>query len=427
MKTINRRAIKEAPGLTRFTHFQHLSTDQIDLENDEIRGYSVITRGEARGHGMWIDSEMLQQVNDAGEAAARGIKSRYGHPGMSGDALGTALGRTTNFRIEGDRVLADLKFFKAAHSAPGKGDLPAYIMGLADEDSEAFGASIVFERDLDAESEFFQANKDPKKGFVSPDEKNEKNLPHVRLKELRASDVVDSPAANPGGFFSEEGAEELLSQVEPLMGFVMGVEEWEEERDEGDGDTLKRELRTGEIFGINAVRVRDYVRGWMARSNLELTSRKGEEEMPPEEVKEQAVSKALTSATLLSDHPDIHAVVTEEGRKAGYEAGYKEGVEAERKRASAIIQFGVGLGSVEKAVELLQAGTAADEAFGAISQAKREGIAGAPKVGADAGAEEKSDPDDALFARAQEIEKEAKVSYLEAYKRAVKEQKGGKS
>ena len=50
------------------TGLQH-GPDRIDREGRVIKGYSVATRGEAKGWSMWLDGEFLDQVVTAGNAA----------------------------------------------------------------------------------------------------------------------------------------------------------------------------------------------------------------------------------------------------------------------------------------------------------------------------------------------------------------------
>lgn len=166
-----------------------------------ISGVSIVAGGEAEGHGQWIDSEFLSQVAAAINASPGGVKSRFAHPSLSGDGLGTALGRARNAKVDGDRVIADLHLLESAQETPD-GDLASYVMGLAGEDAQLFGVSIAFVRDKNAESAFHSSRLDADGKFRSPDEKNTRNLPHVRLKRLTAADVVDEPAANPSGLFS---------------------------------------------------------------------------------------------------------------------------------------------------------------------------------------------------------------------------------
>ena len=174
---------------------------KVDREHQVIRGVSVITRGEALGHEHWVDSTMLSRIVELGNAAMpRGIKSRWTHPGLSADGLGTHLGRLRNFRLDGDRALADLHLSDLARQSPTRGDMAGYVLGLAEEDPESFGLSITFQRDEKAEKTHRLACGG--ENFLSSDERNLKNLPHFSIAQLKTADVVDDPAANPGGFLT---------------------------------------------------------------------------------------------------------------------------------------------------------------------------------------------------------------------------------
>lgn len=193
-----------------------------------IRGFAVITRAEALGHGFWIDDQMLQQVADGLNATGdTGIKSRFTHPGLSGDGLGSFLGRAKNAAVDGDVVRADLHLSASAHDTPD-GDLAAYVMTLASEDPDAFGTSIVFRHDATEEAKFAIENGATAneygvdmQSFKSPDPLNVDNLPHARLKSLRAVDVVDEPAANPGGMFHR--GQEIAEDADALLSFALGL------------------------------------------------------------------------------------------------------------------------------------------------------------------------------------------------------------
>lgn len=178
----------------------------VDREQGIITGYAVITKGPALGHNMSIDDTTLNQVVELGNKASLGIKSRFDHPSASNTSMGTFLGRTKNFRRVGDRVLGDLHLSESAKEAP-QGDLYSYVLGLAERDPQAFGASIVFE----GKSEFL-LNED---GSKQTDAQG-KPLPALaRVEALLASDVVDEPAANPGGLFAKENS--LASKVSAFL------------------------------------------------------------------------------------------------------------------------------------------------------------------------------------------------------------------
>lgn len=237
---------------------------QVDRVKRVIHGYAVITRGEALGHDYWVDSEMLDQVVEFGNAKKTGLKTRFTHPGLCSDGLGKYLGRAKNFAVDGDIVRADLHLSKSASKTPS-GDLAGYVMDLAIEDPESFGTSIVFSHDSDAELQFVELHSDDD-GFSTPDELNARNLPHTRLKALKASDVVDEPAANPGGFFSDQ--DEILSRAEEGLSYVFGLSE-------AKPSALS--------LGIDADRAKQFVERFCERHGLRIKQLTEVEKMTPEE------------------------------------------------------------------------------------------------------------------------------------------------
>ncbi len=191
--------------------------NKINRLSHTITGVSVIQAVEALGHNAIIDEKTLRQVHQLGNAQKNGVKSRFTHPGLSSDGLGKFLGRTKNFRIVHDRVLADLHFVGAAAGSPD-GDLRTYVEDLATEDPAAFGMSIAFRGKrvwiLDDGSEV-------EAGRGRPDNATNK-LPAFRIEKLIATDVVDAPAANRTGIFSAFNgttnmlAAELFNQIDEI-------------------------------------------------------------------------------------------------------------------------------------------------------------------------------------------------------------------
>jgi GNAT superfamily N-acetyltransferase len=205
-----------------------------DFDSGLIRRTAVITRGEALGHGMWIDDDFLHGVAFAiNESGNQGIKARFTHPDMSGDGLGSSLGRIKDARVEEDRVLADLHLSAAAHNSPD-GDLAGYVMDMAIETPEQFGQSINFLRDVEQEEAFLEKhgavleagtwgpewNMDE---FESPDPANVDNLRHARLHSLSAVDSVDEPAANPEGLFHRGRRRGVAREAEQFLDYALGL------------------------------------------------------------------------------------------------------------------------------------------------------------------------------------------------------------
>ena len=160
----------------------------IDRDNGIIQGVTIARIGPAKGHDGFIDRTFLLQIVDNAASKPAGIKARFGHPNMCSQALGTYLGRFKNYSYLSDKVNADLYLDDTAKSTPG-GDLFTYVLDMAEKNPDMFGASIVFEI---ADSVFLEENV----------EGENVQKEYFRLKELRATDIVDEPAAT-DGLFSE--------------------------------------------------------------------------------------------------------------------------------------------------------------------------------------------------------------------------------
>lgn len=238
-----------------------------------IRGVSLLTVGEAMGHNEWVDGEFAASVAGAVNQMNKGAKARFTHPSVSGDGLGRYMGRAFDgrYNAETGQAVADIHLAKAAHDTPD-GDLASYVMGLAEEDPEAFAISIAFERDRDAEAAFAESNT-ADDAFESPDVANTNNYPHVRLKALIAADFVDSPAANPGGLFHQ--GEEIADEADRLCAYALGLSE------------EKPELA---CFDADADRVAAFAQRFLNSRGLEVMSKTPE--AAPEQPQGETVPKA---------------------------------------------------------------------------------------------------------------------------------------
>jgi len=181
-----------------------------------LAGFSVISIGEAIGHDMEIDDTTLNQVVEHGNKSKNGVKSRFGHPDMSSDALGTYLGRAKNFRKDGDRVRADLHLDESSFDTPN-GDLGGYVSQLAESDPDAFGVSIVFKGKTEQ-----RLNED---GTRQRDEAGNALLPLARVEYLYAVDAVDDPATGDGMFSQSVGlSASVSSQLDRFLDDEESVE-----------------------------------------------------------------------------------------------------------------------------------------------------------------------------------------------------------
>lgn len=261
---------------------------------------AVITRGEALGHGLWIDAEFLEQVSMAINLTGDvGAKARFTHPDISGDGLGKLLAKAKNARVEGDKVIADLHLLQSAHDTPD-GNLAGYVLKLAQEAPDAFGESISFGRDRQGEAEFalkHGATVDSDGyvdhgGFKSPDKDNKKNYRHARLAELYAVDTVDEPAANPGGLFNRSL---VPAEADAVLSYALG---------------LSTERPTVTALSVDPERAKGFASRWLERNGLELRAKEPQmSETTPE-------TPTPTKADFLADLNRFNAKFgTENGNK----------------------------------------------------------------------------------------------------------------
>lgn len=157
-----------------------------------VSDVSVITEGEAKGHEMFIDGETLKGVKASLDSMPDGVKVKINHfSGFDG-----IVGSLRDARISGDRVRADLHLL-SEHPAR---DL---ILELAAKQPSTFGLSIA---------------------FSGTKEKKDKRY-YARCTELYSVDLVDSPAANPTGLFSQRFdfkpyTKAMLDEIKELLGFA---------------------------------------------------------------------------------------------------------------------------------------------------------------------------------------------------------------
>jgi hypothetical protein len=136
---------------------------------DIIEGVSIISVGEAKGHGLFVDATTLQEVKACAESYAGGVKVNLDH----GAGIKDIIGFVDNFRIIGDKLVADLNLLENAERR-------AYVLEIAEKLPDTFGISIAFSgpvREIGGKS------------FAS-------------CTELYSADLVQTPAANPTGLFS---------------------------------------------------------------------------------------------------------------------------------------------------------------------------------------------------------------------------------
>lgn len=185
-----------------------VGTNAITVDESEgvIRGASLMTVGDTKGHPFSIDRKSLDQLLAILLAKATSVPSRWKHPNVVtnngqaylDDALGTLVGTIRNPRIEGDTLRGDVYLGDYASHLPGLGDVRSYLLKVAKSDPSALGLSAVIEWEPE----------------IAYDAAGTPQMPVARIFDCKAVDFVETPAANPNG---------LLSAVTPPVQKTIGV------------------------------------------------------------------------------------------------------------------------------------------------------------------------------------------------------------
>jgi hypothetical protein len=175
-------AISKFPDETQRAAVAYSTYRDEEMEEMELGGVSILEVGEAKGHDLFVDKVSLQTALNLMKGAKNGIKVKINH----GSGLESVVAFARNPRIEGDKLVADLRLLR---NSPHYG----LIKEMASEAPDQFGVSLAFVN----ESETING-KD-----------------YIRPQSIASADLVSSPAATNGLF------EEMVKFMEKL-GYVQG-------------------------------------------------------------------------------------------------------------------------------------------------------------------------------------------------------------
>jgi len=136
---------------------------------DVIEGVSIISIGEAKGHGLYVDEQTLMEVKTCAESYKGGVKVNLDH----GAGIKDIVGFVNNFRIVGKQLLGDLNLLETS-------PMRDYVLEISSKLPDTFGISIAFSgpiREVDG-------------------------MDFASCTELYSADLVQTPAANATGLFS---------------------------------------------------------------------------------------------------------------------------------------------------------------------------------------------------------------------------------
>ena len=136
---------------------------------ESIKGVSIISIGEAKGHGLYVDEQTLIEVKECAEAYRGGVKVNLDH----GAGIKDIVGFVNNFRIEGEQLLGDLNLLETS-------PMRDYVLEISNKLPDTFGISIA---------------------FSGPIEEID-GISFARCTDLYSADLVQTPAANATGLFS---------------------------------------------------------------------------------------------------------------------------------------------------------------------------------------------------------------------------------
>ena len=175
-------AISKFPDETQRAAVAYSTYRDEEMEEMELGGVSILEVGEAKGHDLFVDKISLETALKLMKGARNGIKVKINH----GSGLESVVAFARNPRIEGDKLVADLRLLR---NSPHYG----LIKEMASEAPDQFGVSLAFVN----ESETIDG-KD-----------------YIRPQSIASADLVSSPAATNGLF------EEMVKFMEKL-GYVQG-------------------------------------------------------------------------------------------------------------------------------------------------------------------------------------------------------------
>ena len=261
----NEQAISDFPDETQraAVAYRTYRDEDEEMEELELPGVSILEVGEAKGHDLYVDRTSLEKALEVMKKAKNGTKVKVDH----GTGLASVVGFARNPRIEGERLIADLRLLKSS---------PHYdlIKEMAAEAPDQFGVSLAFVN----ESETIDG-KD-----------------YIRPQSIASADLVSSPAATNGLFeemvkFMQKFAETQTkcSGGTIKMGYMAGGKpipvDLPEAQIEGEGLTKKENQQIMENKSDYGKDIEDIK---VRLSALEESMKPKDEEKKEEEVKAEA-------------------------------------------------------------------------------------------------------------------------------------------
>lgn len=176
-----------------FSTTKNFKTSKVDAENGILYNVLIAQQGLNK-NGSLFDRKFLKNLVELGNASQQGVKSRFGHPNMCSESLGTYLGRYNNFSLKNKAVYADLHLDEITKKTQVQGagiSQWEYITTMAKSNPDMFGNSIVVGYD------------EMETKTITNDTGDEIEVDYFTPISLPSSDLVDDPAATDALFSSD--------------------------------------------------------------------------------------------------------------------------------------------------------------------------------------------------------------------------------
>ncbi len=169
----------------------------LSIADGKLKGVSILTKGEAKGHGAMIDDRTLEQFMTLVDG--KKFPAYLTHAGGTSDRLGEEMGIFSGFKRDGDQIRANFAFLSAF--LKGSPKEAATILELADEHPEQLGISPIM-RALEV---WPLPNGDEVEciSLASRPEDCLATLPSLRPTAVKSCDFVQNPAANVGLYHAD--------------------------------------------------------------------------------------------------------------------------------------------------------------------------------------------------------------------------------
>ena len=178
----------EARSLRAWTFAQ--GPEAVNRDGRTINDISIISVGEAKGHGILITEATLKDA--AAKLLNRKLPAYITHQNAMGDRLLDEVGFFSGFYLDGDRIRA--RNFQAFESFEKfQAERFERLFEMAEMMPDNFGVSLVFEGNLIWET---SAGPVAYSGMSTRPGDALNDLPSVQMVEIQSADFVDNPAAN---------------------------------------------------------------------------------------------------------------------------------------------------------------------------------------------------------------------------------------